>query len=113
MNIQQKVTIKIRQFFESKVVGVNKLFAFLYSDQENNSKRYEAKQQYLPKRVIKNYNVIINGKNFYDHPINSDIKQYEETRKLTIGQGKDYTAECLLDYYCIKVYYRLIAVDLS
>ena len=31
---------------------------------------------------MKNYNVIINGKNFYDQPIDSDIKRYEELRKL-------------------------------
>ena len=35
---------------------------------------------------MKNYNATINGKNFYDQEIDSDIKQYEEIRKLTIGQ---------------------------
>ena len=29
---------------------------------------------------------MINGKNFYDQPIDSDIKGYEEIRKLTTGQ---------------------------
>ena len=57
--------------------------------------------------------MIINGKNFYDQPIDSDIKQYEEIRKLTTGQGEDYTTGCLLDYEYIKNHYRLIAVDLS
>ena len=38
-----------------------------------------------------------NGKNFYDQTIDSDIKRYEEIRKLTTGQGKDYTTGCLLD----------------
>ena len=36
-----------------------------------------------------------------------------EIRKLTTGQGEDYTAGCLLDYGYIKNRYRLIAVDLS
>ena len=36
-------------------------------------------------------------KNFYDQAIDSDIKRYEETRKLTTGQGEDYTTGCLLD----------------
>ena len=31
----------------------------------------------LPKGIIRNYNLIINEKNFYDQPVNSDIKQYE------------------------------------
>ena len=63
--------------------------------------------------MIKNYNVIINGKNVYDQPIDSDRKQYEEIRKLTTGQGEDYTTGCLLDYEYIKNHYRLIAGDLS
>ena len=57
--------------------------------------------------------MIISGKKFYDQPIDSDIKRYEEIRKLITGQGEDYTTECLLDYEYIKNHYRLIAVDLS
>ena len=57
--------------------------------------------------------MIINGKNFYDQPINADIKRYEEITKLTTGQGEDYTTGCLLDYEYIKNHYRLIAIDLS
>ena len=36
----------------------------------------------------------MNGKNFYDQAIDSDIKQYKEIRKLTAGQGKGYTTVC-------------------
>ena len=57
--------------------------------------------------------MIINGKNFYDQPIGSDIKRYEEMRKLTTGSAGDYTTGYLLDYEYIKNHYRLIAVDLS
>ena len=57
---------------------------------------------YWPKCIIKNYNVIINGKTFYDQHIDTNIKWYEEIRKLTAGQGKDYTTKCLLDYNYIK-----------
>ena len=67
----------------------------------------------LTKSIIKNYNVIINGRKFYDQAIDSDIKQYKETRKVTTGQGEDFTAGCLLDYDYIKNNYRLIAADLS
>ena len=65
------------------------------------------------KRIIKNYNIIINGENFYNQLFDSDIKRYEEIRKLTIGQDEDYTTECLLDYDYIKSHYSLTAVDLS
>ena len=52
--------------------------------------------------------MIINGKNFYDQAIDSDIKRYEEIRKLITQQGEDYTTGCLLDYDYIKNLYRLI-----
>ena len=56
--------------------------------------------------------MIIHRKYFYDQAIDSDIKRYEEIRKITTGQGGDYTTGCSLDYDYIKSHYRLIAVDL-
>ena len=85
----------------------------VYTNQDANAKRFNDWKWYLPKDILNNYNVIVNGKNFYDQPIDSDIKGYEEIRKLTTGQGEDYTAGCLLDYDYIKNNYRLIAIDLS
>ena len=72
-----------------------------------------ALKYYVPKGIIKSYNVVINGKNVYDQAIDSDIKRYEEIRKLTTGQGEDYTSRCLLDYDYIKNHYSVIAVDVS
>ena len=65
------------------------------------------------KKWEKNEHVIINGKNSYDEPNDSDIKRYEEIRKLTTGEDGDYTTGCLLDYDYIKNHYRLIAIDLN
>ena len=56
------------------------------------------KKYFLPKREIKNYNVLIDGRNFYDQSINDLIKQYDEVRKVSTGQGDDNTTGCLLDY---------------
>ena len=50
----------------------------------------KAQRYYLPKDINQNYSVIISGKNFYDQPIDSDIKRYEEIGKLTMGQGEDF-----------------------
>ena len=72
-----------------------------------------AGNSYLPKGIIKNYNVVINRKKFYNQTIDSDIKRYEEIRKLATEQGKDYTTGCVLDYEYVKKYYRIISVDLS
>ena len=68
----------------------------VYINQGDNAKRFNALKYYLLKGIIKNYNLIINRKNFYDQGIDSDIKRYKETRKLTTGQSEDYTTGCLL-----------------
>ena len=70
------------------------------------------KKYFLPRGEIKNYNVLIDGRNFYDQPINDIIKQYDEVRKVSTGYGDDYTTGCLLDYTYFKDNCRLIAVDL-
>ena len=56
---------------------------------------------------------MIDGRNFYDQPINDVIKQYDELTKIPTGYGGDYTTGCSLDYAYFKDNYRLIAVDAS
>ena len=56
---------------------------------------------------------MIDGKNFFDQPVKNDKVTYENIRKITIGQGDDYTTGCLLDYTYFKKYYKIIAIDLS
>ena len=68
---------------------------------------------FLPRVNITNYNVLIDGRNFYDQPINDKIRQYNKIRKIATRQGDDYTTGCLLDYQYFKDHYNLIAIDLS
>ena len=79
------------------------LVQFVYLFRDIDVKRFETQRYYLPKGTIKNYNVIFNGKNFYDHSIGSDIKLYEEIRKLTTGQGEDYTTYQIIIVSKIKI----------
>ena len=80
---------------------------------ENENGRTSHSEYYLPKVEIKDYNVQIYGKNFFDQPINNDIKTFENIRKSATGQGDDYTTGCLLDYPYFKENYKMIAIDLS
>ena len=70
-------------------------------------------KDFLPRIEIENYNIEVDGRNFYDQPINDLIKQYDKVRKISAGQGDDYTTGCLLDFVYFEKSYRLIAVDLS
>ena len=68
---------------------------------------------YLPKVEIKDYNVMTDGRNFFDQPVNNMNKTYENIRKIPTGKGDDYTTGCLLDYPYFKDNYKMIAIDLS
>ena len=90
--------------------GVGRLFVLSF---ENEAGRTSHSTYYLPKAEIKDYNVMIDGKNFFDQPINSDFKTYENIRKIATGRGDDYMTCCLLDYSYCKDHSRMIAIDLS
>ena len=104
---------KTKEYRQIICVRVNRISVLVYLNRDNDLKRFKTRKQYLPKGIIKNYNVIINRKSFYDQTVGFDMKRYEEIRKLTIEQGEDYTTGCLLDYDYLKNQYKLIAIDLS
>ena len=105
--------------------GVRRLFVLVFiktqatipnnpiNNTANRDDRNNHTKHFRPRINITNYNVLIDGKNFYNQPINDVIKQYEKIRKIVTGQGGDYTTGCLLDYQYFKDHYDLIAIDLS
>ena len=62
---------------------------------------------------IKDYIVMIDGRNFFDPPVKNVLKTNNNIQKIGTGQEDDYTTGCLLDYPCFKEHYKLIAIDLS
>ena len=56
---------------------------------------------------------MIDGKNDFDQTVKNDKVTYENIRKISTGQGDDYTTSCLLDYTYFKKYYKMTAIDLS
>ena len=105
----------IRERFDSSYQGVKRLFVLAYYNTAGNDHVFvDSFKKYSLSRVkIENYNIEIDGRNFYDQPINDSIKQYDEIRKISTGQGDDYTTGCLLDFAYFEENHRLIAADLS
>ena len=94
----------IRSLIDSSCQGINRLFVFVYAQ---NTAVNSHQNYFLPRVEIKNYNLEIDGRNFYDQPINNRetnylIKQDNEIRKILTGQGDDYTTDCLLDLLILK-----------
>ena len=96
---------------EPSFQGVNRLFVLAFEN--DTPQRTSAKVYHLPNVVIKNYNVMINGENFFDRPVKDNKVTYENIRKIVTGQGDDYTTSCLLDYPYFKESYKIIAIELS
>ena len=77
------------------------MFVIEYSRAANEPDRNNQQKYYLPRidlKKYKKYNVIIDGQNFYDNPIESDIEKYRELKKVMTGKGEDYATGFLLDY---------------
>ena len=84
---------------------VNRLFILAYQTAD------DRQSFYLPRVMIKDYNVIIDKLAFFDLPIKTQDKAYEKI--IDISRNNEYTTGNLLDYDYVKNYYKLIAIDLS
>ena len=123
MSIKHKIWTKdldkdnfTRFSLDSSFQGVKRLFVLAFNNTEGNDNKVERNKHqkyFLPRVNITNYNVLIDGRIFYDQPINDLVKQYDEIRKIATGQGDGYATGCLLHYQFFKDHYNLITIDLS
>ena len=102
--------LNLNHLIEPSFQGVNILFVLAF---ENDAQITSNKTYYLPNVEIKDYDVMIDGKNFFDQPVKNNKVTYENIRKIAAGQGDDYASGCLLDYISFKNYYKMSAVELS
>ena len=108
--------------------GVNRLFVLAFEDTRADEAadapaprnlvanlviRNSYRKYFVPRVDVTSYNVLIDGRNFYDQPINDSIRKYDEIRKIATGKGDNCATGCLLDYDYFKKNYQLIAIDLS
>ena len=84
-----------------------------FEHDNDNDWRISNKRYYIPNVETKDYNVIIDEKDFFDQPVKNDKVTYENIKKIIVGQVDDYRTGCLLDYTYFKKCYKMIAVNLS
>ena len=116
VTIPQNGNIFKRTTLDVSFQGMSKLFAAAYETddiQRNASIEESRRRYYLTRAETKDYNVLIDGRNFYDQNVNSSIVRYNELLKMTTGRSEDYSTGCLLDYdYYIKNF-NIVGRDLS
>ena len=88
--------------------NVNRLFVLAYQDAAD---RQSFSTFYLPRVMVKDFNVIIDKLAFFDLPVKNEEEAYEKI--IDISKNSEYTTGNLLDYDYFKKYYKLIAIDLS
>ena len=88
--------------------NINRLFVLAYQTADDRQSFF---QFYLPRVMIKDYNVIIGKLAFFDLPIKTEEEAYEKI--IDISRNNEYTTGNLLDYDYFKKRYKLIAIDLS
>ena len=89
----------------------NKVNRLLVLSFENEEDRTSFSKYYTPKVEIKDFNVLVDGKSFFDVPVKTKEEAYE--RIIEISKNNDYTTGNLLDYEHFSKHYKLIAIDLS
>ena len=73
--------------------NVNRLFVLAYQTADN---RQSYSQFYLPKVVVRDYNVVIDQLAFFDLPIKTEEEAYEKI--IDISRNNEYTTGNLIDY---------------
>ena len=104
----QTKTNHLNHLIDPTFIKVNKLFVLSFENEEN---RTLFSKYYVPKVEIKDFNVLIDGKNFFDVPVKNKEEAYE--KNISIGKNNDYTTGNLLDYEYFSKQYKLIVIDLS
>ena len=84
-----------------------------YNSANGQTTKTGQRKYYLPRIDLNKYDVIIDGRNFYDSPIENNIEKYRELKKVMIGKGEDCTTGSLLDFHYFNKHFKLVAVDLS
>ena len=91
--------------------NVDRLFVLSFSRDNNTDNRDSFSHYYLPNVEIKDFNVLIDRKSFFDLPVKNEEEIYEKI--IEMSNNNDYTTGNLLDFACFKENYKLIATDLS
>ena len=78
--------------------NVNRLFVLSFPRNNNTDNRYSFSNYYVPKVKINDFNVLIDGKRFFDLPVKNDEEAYEKI--INMSNNSDYTTSNLVDFAC-------------
>ena len=71
------------------------------------------RKYFTPSTEIKDYNLLIDGRNFYDQNISDSITRYNELLKQTTGRSEEYTTGSLISYDYYLKDFNIVAINVS
>ena len=92
--------------------NVNRLFVLSFSRNNADDNRDSFSNYYVPNVKIKDFNVLIDGKSFFDLPVKNKEEAYEKITEMS-NNNNDYASGNLFNFAYFKESYKLIAIDLS
>ena len=101
----------LNDLIDPTFTSVNRLFVLSFPRNNNTDSRYSFSNYYVPKVKVNDFNILIDGKIFFDLSVKKDEEAYGKI--IDMGNSNDYTTGNLLDYAYYEKHYRLIAIDLS
>ena len=104
----EAVNNNLNNLIDPTFTNVNRLFVLAY---QNADDRHSFSQFYLPRVMVKDYNVIIDKLAFFDLPLKTEEEAYEKI--IDIGRNNEFTTGNSLDHNYFKKHDKLIAIDLS
>ena len=110
MTIQPKIN-NLNYLIDPTFPNVNRLFVLSFSRNNNMDNKYSFSDYYVPNVEVKDFNVLIDGKAFFDLPVKNEEETYENT--MDMSNNNDYKTGNLLDFSYFKENDKLIATDLS
>ena len=104
----QTINNNLNYLIDPTFTKVNRLFVLSF---ENEDDRTSFSKYYVPNVQIKDFNVLSDGKSFFNMPLKNKEETYEQI--IELARNNDYATGNLLDYEYFSKHYRLIAIDLS
>ena len=96
---------------DPKFTNANRLFVLSLTRNNAGDNRDSFSDYYISNVEIKDFNILIDGKRFFDLPVKTEEEAYEKI--IDMSNINDYTTGNLLDFGYFKENYKSIAIDLS
>ena len=101
----------LNYLIDTTFTNVNRLFALSFSRNNNTDNRDSFSDFYVRNVEIKDSNVLIDGKRFFDLPVKNEEETYDKI--MDMSHNNDYATDNLLDFAYFKEIYKLVTTDLS